>query len=60
MFWSKACKRCNGDIYLRSDSYGHCVSCVQCGAVIIDSPVNTPLASIVAILEHANTRKLPA
>ncbi len=60
MFWSKACKRCSGDVYLNNDIYGHYVSCIQCGAVIVDSEDNIPLASIIEILEGIESEQQPA
>ena len=30
-FYFKACPKCNGDMYLDSDAYGHFRKCLQCG-----------------------------
>ncbi len=30
MFWIKACRRCQGDLYKVEDMYGSYISCVQC------------------------------
>ena len=57
MFWSKACKRCSGDVFLNNDHYGHYVSCIKCGAVIVESEDNIPLTSIIEILEGIESEK---
>ncbi len=60
MFWSKACKRCRGDVHLNNDIYGHYVSCIQCGAVIVDSEDKIPLASIIEKLDGIEGEMQPA
>ncbi len=33
MLMLKACKKCHGDMYLQSDTYGQFKQCLQCGFV---------------------------
>ena len=37
IIWNKRCKRCHGNLALESDEYGTYLSCLQCGAVEIDT-----------------------
>ena len=30
MFWLKACRKCQGDLYKGEDPYGSFISCIQC------------------------------
>ena len=30
MYWLKACRKCQGDLYKNEDSYGSILSCLQC------------------------------
>jgi DNA-directed RNA polymerase subunit M/transcription elongation factor TFIIS len=33
MYYFKACNKCQGDLYLASDSYGSFLKCLQCGRI---------------------------
>ena len=33
MYYFKACNKCEGDLYLESDSYGSFLKCLQCGRI---------------------------
>lgn len=43
----KSCRRCNGDLHLRRDTYGPHLTCLQCGFVR-DFPVHSQSESDAA------------
>ena len=64
MFWLKACTRCGGDVYKKSDMYGEYFACIQCGAYLTEAE-QTRLGVLTAqqdqlTLEDASSQRLAA
>ena len=34
MFWMKACRKCQGDLYQNEDPYGTYIACIQCSTYL--------------------------
>ena len=60
MVWFKSCKRCGGDLYLGKDLYGSFVSCLQCGAAVVDFEQESPTSVTVGELESLVAQKRSA
>ena len=37
MYWFKACRKCQGDLYRSEDSYGSYISCMQCSRYLTEA-----------------------
>ena len=64
MFWLKACARCGGDVYKKSDIYGEYFACIQCGTYLTEAEQARLEGSIAQqdqlTLEDDSSRRLAA
>ena len=56
MFWLKACPRCHGDLYRRSDIYGPYIACLQCAHYLSEAEFAMLQRTSVSIVPQAHTQ----
>jgi ribosomal protein S27E len=50
------CHRCRGNLFIEQDQHGYYITCIQCGAVIMESLIGS--ASLPELVERLKEREL--